>query len=129
MNICFFFQLLMIFVDSSNCSCYVFRVAFIKMAKKLSAFIYVSPKSLSSFVKYSIYGPCKTVKYSIYGPKNIFRVGNIIHRVVRKRSLWIGTRRMYFLMIKAFSFHMSRYGFFLLYGTQPPPLVVFIRNL
>ena len=129
MNICFFFQLLMIFVDSSNCSCYVFRVAFIKMTKKLSAFICVGPIILSSFVKYSIYGPHEAVKYSIFGPKNIFRVGNIIHRVERKRSLWIGTTRKYFLLIKAFSFHMSRYGFFLLYGTQPPPLVVFIRNL
>ena len=79
--------------------------------------------------KYSIYSPMSFVKYSNDGPKNIIRVGNIIHRVERKRSLWIGTTRMYFLLIKAFSFHMSRYGFFLLYGTQPPPLVVFIRNL
>ena len=66
------------------------------MAKKLSAFICDGPKSLSSFVKYLIYGPPKAVKYSIYGPKNIFRVGNIIHRVERKRSLWIGLRESIF---------------------------------
>lgn len=112
----------MIFVDSSNCSCYVFREAFIKMTKKLSAFICFGPKSLSSFVKYLIYGPPKAVKYSIYGPKNIFRVGNIIHRVERKRSLWIGTTRKYFLLIKAFSYQMSRYGFFFVVrDTTPTP--------
>lgn len=112
----------MIFVDSSNCSCYVFREAFIKMTKKIGAFICDGHIFLSSFVKYSIYSPLYVVKYSNDGPKNIIRLGNIIHRVERKRSLWIGTRRMYFLLIKAFSLQMSRYGFFLLYGTQPPPL-------
>ena len=78
-------------------------------------------KNLSLFVKYSIYGPHKTVKYSIYGPKNIFRVGNIIHRVERKRSLWIWTTRKYFLLIKAFSYQMSRYGFFCCTGHNPHP--------
>lgn len=41
LHICFFFLLLLTFVDNSNCSCYVFREAFIKMAKKLSAFVIV----------------------------------------------------------------------------------------
>ena len=60
------------------------------MTKKISAFICDSPESLSSFVKYSNDGPMLFVKYSNDGPKNIIRLGNIIHRVERKRSLWIG---------------------------------------
>lgn len=69
------------------------------MAKKLSAFVLYSlhgPENLSSFVKYSNHGPVSFVKYSNHGPKNIIRVGNIIHRVERKRSLWIGLRECIF---------------------------------
>ena len=97
-HFCRNFLLLMIFVDNSNYSCYVFQMAFIKKKQKLVTFICLSPIILSSFVKYSIYGPHVAVMYSICSPKNIFRVGNIIHRVARKRSLWIGTTRNCFLV-------------------------------
>jgi hypothetical protein len=98
------------------------------MTKKISAFICIGPIFLSLFVKYLIYGPHEAVKYSIYGPKNIFRIGNIIHRVVRKRSLWIGTMRnlYFFLQLSLFdcmsyvTFSLACVGISILVYAPPP---------